>query len=75
MRVKRVRITNFRCLQDIEIEFDQITTFIGPNGVGKSTVLRALDWFFNGAKVQLREIDCSHGNTSEEIRVRLSFPI
>jgi ABC-type cobalamin/Fe3+-siderophores transport system ATPase subunit len=26
-----------------------MTTFIGPNGVGKSTVLRALDWFFNGS--------------------------
>ncbi len=73
MRIKRVHITNFRCLQDIGIEFDQITTFIGPNGVGKSTVLRALDWFFNGGKGPLRDIDCSHGNTDEEIRVEVEF--
>lgn len=48
MRITRTHITNFRCLETIEIGFDDVTTFIGPNGVGKSTVLRALDWFFNG---------------------------
>ncbi|GAA2693311.1 ATP-dependent endonuclease [Actinosynnema pretiosum subsp. pretiosum] len=43
-------IKNFRCLADVEVRFDEVTTLIGPNGVGKSTVLRALDWFFNGSK-------------------------
>jgi ABC-type phosphate transport system ATPase subunit len=37
-----------RTLKDVTIPFDSITTFIGPNGTGKSTVLRALDWYFNG---------------------------
>ncbi|QSE72503.1 ATP-dependent endonuclease [Rhodococcus sp. PSBB049] len=48
MRIKSVRIINFRCLQDVRVEMDTLTAFIGPNGAGKSTVLRALDWFFNG---------------------------
>ncbi|WP_433232141.1 ATP-dependent nuclease [Actinomadura formosensis] len=43
-----MKINNYRCLRDVDIRFDDITTFIGPNGVGKSAVLRALDWFFNG---------------------------
>ncbi|MFC5055402.1 AAA family ATPase [Saccharothrix xinjiangensis] len=43
MRIARVRIRNFRCLEDVEVRFDEVTTLIGPNGVGKSTVLRALD--------------------------------
>jgi len=50
MRIKRVQIENFRCLLKVDIEFDQITTLLGPTGTGKSTVLRALDWFFNGEK-------------------------
>lgn len=48
MRIKRARIQNFRCLNDVNIDFDDVTTLIGPNGTGKSSVIRALDWFFNG---------------------------
>lgn len=35
MRIQRVAIKNYRCLRDVDIRFDGITTFIGPNGVGK----------------------------------------
>ncbi|MFL6172421.1 MAG: ATP-dependent nuclease [Marmoricola sp.] len=48
MRIARVRIENYRCLRAVTIGFDAVSTFIGPNGIGKSTILRALDWFFNG---------------------------
>jgi len=48
MRIKSVHITNFRCLQDVQVDFDSLTTLIGPNGAGKSSILRALGWFFNG---------------------------
>jgi AAA15 family ATPase/GTPase len=50
MRIKRVWIQGFRSLRNVEIPFDDITTFIGPNGVGKSSVLRALNWFFHGSR-------------------------
>lgn len=50
MQIRTVRIRNFRCLEDVEVTFDDVTSFIGPNGAGKSTVLRSLDWFFNGEK-------------------------
>ena len=73
MKIKTVRIKNFRALQDVEIQFDKITTFIGPNGVGKSTILRALDWFFNGKPDDLNETDCSHGNKSLPIEVSVTF--
>jgi putative ATP-dependent endonuclease of OLD family len=72
MRIDSVGIQNFRCLQAVEIEFDEITTFIGPNGAGKSTVLRALDWFFNGGT--LEEADVYSGATVDRrIRVRVTF--
>jgi putative ATP-dependent endonuclease of OLD family len=50
MQIRTVHIRNFRCLEDVEVDFDEVTSFIGPNGAGKSTVLRSLDWFFNGEK-------------------------
>lgn len=34
MRIKRVKIKNFRTLYDVTIDFHNITTFIGPNGSG-----------------------------------------
>lgn len=73
MRIKTVHIQNFRTLEDVTIEFDSITTFIGPNGVGKSTVLRALDWFFNGKPGDLVDEDCSFGNADRPISVSVTF--
>ncbi len=73
MRIQSVRIKNFRALKDVTIPFDAVTTFIGPNGVGKSTVLRALDWFFNGKPGSLTENDFSFGVVDEAIEVRVTF--
>ena len=73
MKIQSVRIKNFRALKDVTIPFDSVTTFIGPNGTGKSTVLRALDWFFNGKPSSLTEKGCSFGATDEEIEVQVTF--
>lgn len=73
MKIKSVRIKNFRTLKDVTIPFDKVTTFIGPNGAGKSTVLRALDWFFNGKPGSLTEKDCSFGAIDEDIEVGVTF--
>lgn len=74
MKIKSVCIKNFRALKDVNIDFDSITTLIGPNGTGKSTILRALDWFFNGGKgCELTDTDYSFGEYDEEIEVSVTF--
>lgn len=74
MKIQSVGIKNFRSLKDVNIVFDSVTTLIGPNGTGKSTVLRALDWFFNGGKgCELSQKDCSFGAVDEDIEVRVTF--
>lgn len=73
MKIRSVRIQNFRTLKDVTIAFDSVTTFIGPNGTGKSTVLRALDWYFNGKAGQLTEEDCSFGAVEDDIEVQVTF--
>jgi predicted ATPase len=48
MKLARLRIRNFRCYKDeIPIDFDDITAFVGKNDVGKSTIMDALDIFLN----------------------------
>ncbi len=73
MRIQSVRINNFRVLKDVTVAFDSVTTFIGPNGTGKSTVLRALDWFFNGKPGSLTDKDCSFGADDKDIEVQVTF--
>lgn len=43
MRVKQLKIYNFRGIKQAELEFDGHTLFIGNNNVGKSTICEALD--------------------------------
>lgn len=51
MRIKKIKIKNFRSYKDeLEIEFGDLTAFVGKNDIGKSTVLEALDIFFNDGK-------------------------
>ena len=74
MKIQSVSIKNFRSLKDVRIDFDQITTFVGPNGTGKSTVLKALDWFFNGSKYgDLTSGDVYFGDTASQIEVQVTF--
>lgn len=48
MKIKTIKIRNFRGYKDeITIEFCDLTSFVGKNDIGKSTILEALDIFFN----------------------------
>jgi predicted ATP-dependent endonuclease of OLD family len=48
MKLKKLILTNFRAFKDkTVIEFNNLTVFVGQNDVGKSTILEALDIFFN----------------------------
>lgn len=51
MKILKVKISNFRGYKDeTVIDFNDLTVFVGKNDVGKSTVLEALDVFFNEGK-------------------------
>jgi len=48
MKVEKVTLKNFRGYKnETTIEFDDLTVFVGKNDFGKSSVLEALDIFFN----------------------------
>ena len=51
MKLSKFKLKNFRSYKDeIVINFDNLTAFVGKNDVGKSTILEALDIFFNDGK-------------------------
>jgi putative ATP-dependent endonuclease of OLD family len=48
MKLKRLRVRNFRCYQpETTVDFDDITALVGRNDVGKSSIMDALDLFLN----------------------------
>jgi predicted ATPase len=40
--IRSAKITNFRCLRDVEVTFEPLTVLVGPNASGKTTLLQAL---------------------------------
>lgn len=51
MRLNKLKIKNFRGYKDeVSIDIDDLTVFVGKNDIGKSTILEALDIFFNEGK-------------------------
>jgi len=49
--MKSMVLHNFRSYHgDVSIEFGKLTAFVGKNDIGKSTILEALDVFFNDSK-------------------------
>ena len=51
MKIKRLAIKNFRGYHgETSIEFEDLTAFVGKNDIGKSSIMEALDLFFNDGK-------------------------
>jgi len=79
MKIKNIRIQNFRSFQDETINLNSYSCFVGPNGVGKSNVLAALNVFFREQSssatdvIRLSEEDYFMKNTSVPIRVTVTF--
>jgi len=46
IKLNTVRISNFRSLKNVEIEFERITLLVGTNNSGKSALLKALQLSF-----------------------------
>src|SRR5690349_6792941 len=43
MHLHKLRISNFRAIENIEVEFDTlVSVIIGPNAIGKTTILEAV---------------------------------
>ena len=76
MKIKKVILTNYRGYRNpTEIDFNNLTVFVGRNDVGKSTVLEALDLFFNEGKgpVKFDKADINVGGDTKEYTIEVIF--
>ena len=52
MRLCKFEVLNFKGLEKVSFEWDDLVALIGENNAGKSTVLQALDWFLGGSQIK-----------------------
>lgn len=78
MKIKSIRIENFRSFKDETIHFNKYTCFVGPNGAGKSSVLAALNVFFKDQSsafntTNLEDEDYFCMDTTKPVRITVTF--
>lgn len=74
MRVKAVILENFRSYrQNTVIPISPLTGFIGKNDAGKSTILEALDIFFEGGTIKIDPSDAAKGGDPKNVRIGVIF--
>lgn len=79
MKINKLRIKNFRGYKDeVTINFSNLTAIVGKNDVGKSSVLEALDIFFNDGKglIKLDQDDINKTNKElgyNDVVISVSF--
>lgn len=58
MYIARLYIKNFKCFSEFEIEFNEgLNVIIGSNNVGKTTIIKAIEYIFNRAVSKPLSID------------------
>jgi predicted ATP-dependent endonuclease of OLD family len=74
MKLEAVKLRNFRAFKDeTRIQFSDLTAFIGKNDIGKSTILEALEIFFNNDLIECEREDLNIYSTDNNIVITCVF--
>ena len=71
MELSKIKIINFRSIENIEFSLRNYTSLIGANNAGKSTIFSAIDYFLNQVKPQFS--DWRNNNYDEPIIIECLF--
>ncbi len=73
MHLKSVTLKNFRCYEEITVDFSDLTTFVGRNDIGKSSILEALEIFFNNGVVSIEQSDANVFSGIDDVEITCEF--
>lgn len=74
MKLKSLTIKNFRAYKnETNIDFEDLTTIIGKNDIGKSTLLEALEIFFNNQTVKIDDSDPNIYTSDKLVEITCEF--
>ncbi len=72
MKISEINVKNFRGIKNLTIRLSNFTILIGKNGVGKSSILHALN-FFKQQKYDLNIEDYYNKDLTNQIKVSITF--
>jgi len=72
MKLCRAHIKQFRSLRNVSVSFGSHTAFIGGNGAGKSSILKAIERFYSTNKT-LDADDYFGRDVTIPIEIELTF--
>lgn len=76
MKIKKIRLENFRAYKDVTIELDKFNCIVGQNDVGKSTIVKALELLLNhDANVTINDYNGKNNNIGLHIFFRCPIAI
>lgn len=74
MRLVSLEIENFRSYQNrTRVEISDLTTLIGKNDIGKSTIIEALEIFFNSEIVKIESSDACVRSENKTVTIACEF--
>ncbi len=74
MKLKSVSVRGFRGYKDEQVlNLNNLTTLIGKNDVGKSTLLEALEIFFNNSLVKIDASDLNVASEDKLVEIACTF--
>ena len=73
MKIKEVKISNWRSIKNLTISFQDLMIFIGQNNSGKSNILSAILFFFDKIKDEINSDDFNF--YSKDLYVEIVFSL
>ena len=78
--IEKIKVRNFKSFKEEEIKFKipsddfiGLKIFVGENNAGKSTLIEAINFLFDGSKKELSIIKTKDSNESEKLFVEITF--
>ena len=73
MKLKKIILHNYRCYAgDVEMSIDDLTCIIGRNDVGKSSIMEALDAFFNDTATSINKTDLTATAPADDQKIEIT---
>lgn len=71
MLLRRAHIRGYRCFDDVVLDVDALTILLGSNSAGKSSLLKALQFFFDGEPLTAEDVFAD--SEDSKVSVELTF--
>lgn len=74
LKIKSVKLIDFRSFKDVELDLDDVTVLIGSNNVGKTNLLRAIELLPPEKQIDVqRDLRRGSSNLSPELIYKIEF--